>query len=185
MPGTYEFYTGEPMIHLATPDYRFCQFDLWDGEQYLQGDSVFAVLPGFTENGNNITLPNKQKINTVTIPQFQSLKHLTLKVISISKTAEKLTLSVEFTNKSDHTIFFNHPSTPLIGSMKHKKEFNVISIQELTSNDKIEVGKTILINYSIPVSSINGSDSFVLFVKSKYKYRGEMIAVKINEFTTQ
>ena len=39
----YAFYTGDPVVHFSTPDYRFCQYDLWDDESYARGEPVRSV----------------------------------------------------------------------------------------------------------------------------------------------
>ncbi|HKJ42333.1 MAG TPA: glycosyltransferase family 39 protein, partial [Sunxiuqinia sp.] len=64
-PGMYEFYTGEPCVHLATADYRFCQFDLWDDEARAEGDTLFVVIPDRMDNSDLITLANGKRVKTV------------------------------------------------------------------------------------------------------------------------
>ena len=39
----YIFYTGDSAVYLATPDYRFCQFDLWNFQEFAKGKTIFAI----------------------------------------------------------------------------------------------------------------------------------------------
>src|SRR5690606_6844782 len=82
-PGTYQFYTGDPAIHLASPIYRFCQFDLWDEESAADGDPLFIIIPDRMDNTDLIQLKNGRKVKTIVIPEFQSLKNLDLNCTDI------------------------------------------------------------------------------------------------------
>lgn len=181
-PGTYEFYTGDPVIHLATPGYRFCQFDLWEHEKLGEGDSLFIVKPDGMDPTELIILPNGQRIIITKIPKFQSLKQLTLETKNISKEINNLTLAIDLTNRSDHTIELNHLTIPSIGCLQHKKEFGVIPLNELTQKAQILTNETFSVKYKIPYQLVDTTSSFVVFIKSVEKYRGEMIRVDIADY---
>ncbi len=179
-PGTYEFYTGDPAVHLAMPGYRFCQYDMWDEEKAIEGDSVFAVIPERTDNTNLVQLKNGKKYKLLLIPEFQSLKHLSLTCSDIRRTIDTLKTTITLTNNFEHVIRLKHPSQPLIGFVQPKKnEISTASIFEITGKEALIPGEKVSFSYSIPLNLINQQQPVLIFTQTLDRNRGEMEAVDI------
>ena len=66
-----------PVLQVA--NYRFCQYDLWDEEEAVIGDSLFIVIPDRMDPTDLVTLRNGQRIKKGFTPDFRSLKGLMIK----------------------------------------------------------------------------------------------------------
>lgn len=180
-PATYEFYTGDPAIHMATPDYRFCQFDLWNEEDAGEGDSLFVVIPDRMDPTDLITLPNGKRVKTMISPKFQSLKLLTINKTQVKHTPNKLLINVTLTNNADHPIVFDHPSKPVIGFMQFKKEISSRPLFQITEKKQILPDEQISFNYEIPLTLIDTSHVFVIYTATMERNRGNMLAINLAE----
>jgi hypothetical protein len=182
-PGTYQFYTGDPVIHMATPGYRYCQYDLWDEENAAEGDSIFVVIPDRMNPTNLIQLKNGKKVKTIVIPKFQSLKYLILSYSNGILKNDTLTLDVTLTNESGHTIEFNHPSMPLIGFNQHKKnEISTTPLIQITGKNEIAPNERISFKYSIPLNLVDNKQSILVFTQTIDRNRGKMVAVDVADY---
>ena len=182
IPGTYQFYTGDPVVHLASPGYRFCQYDLWNEETAVEGDSVFVIIPERMDNTNLVKLKNSKKYKLMLIPEFQSLKHLSLTCSNIKLVTDSLKITITLTNNFEHVIRFNHPSQPLIGFNQPKKnEISTTSIFKITGKELLIPGAKVSFNYSVPLNLINQQQPVLIFTQTIDRNRGEMVAVDIPE----
>lgn len=184
-PGIYEFYTGDKAIHLASPGYRFCQFDIWDQEKSAEGESLFTIIPDRMDNTNLIPLKNGKKVKTIVIPEFQSLKQLTLSHSNQSVKNDSLILNITLSNESDHEIQFNHSSMPEIGFMQKKIEKQTTPLFYLTGKNQIDAKKQITFKYSIPVDLIDPKVPIVIFTQTEDRNRGKMFSIKYSDFNSQ
>ncbi len=185
-PGTYQFYTGDPAIHLATPGYRYCQYDLWDEENSAEGDSLFAVIPDRMDPTNLIQLKNGKKVKTIVIPKFQSLKYLTLAYSNGILKNDTLTLDITLTNESGHTIRFNHSSMPLVGFNQHKKnEISTTPLVQITGKEQIAPNEQISFKYNIPLNLVDNKQSILVFTQTIDRNRGKMVAVDIADYKSK
>lgn len=182
-PAFYEFYTGDPVVHMATPGYRFCQFDLWNEEEGAEGDSLFIVLPEYLEPGNLIQLKNGKKVKTITIPKFQSLKKLEIQLNNGFLKNDTLFLNISLKNNFDHAMDFAAPSMPMLGFTQAKKdEISATPLNQLTKCELFASADQITFTYPIPLQKINRSQSLVLFTQTAERNRGDMLAINVEDF---
>ncbi len=176
-PGTYQFYTGDPAIHLATPGYRYCQYDLWDEETAGEGQSLFAIIPDRMDTTDLIQLKNGKKVKTIIIPEFQSLKLLSLKYSNVTIDNDSLRLQITLTNLFDHIVAFNHPSMPLIGFNQHKmNEISSTSIFQITGKEQLLPNEQVSFKYTIPLNLVDIKKPILIFTQTIDRNRGEMVA---------
>ena len=184
-PGTYEFYTGDPAIHMATPGYRFCQYDLWDEETDAEGESLFIIIPDRMDKTNLITLINGKKVKTTVIPEFQSLKHLSLEYSNVILKNDSLNMLITLTNLFDHAVKFNHSSMPLIGFTQPKQnEISATPIFQITDKEQLLPKEKISFKYSIPLNLVDIEKSILVFTQTIERNRGKMFAVNVSDYKT-
>ncbi len=182
-PGTYQFYTGDPVIHLATPGYRFCQYDLWDEETAGEGQSLFAIIPDRMDTTDLIQLKNGKKVKTIIIPEFQSLKLLSLKYSNVTIDNDSLRLQITLTNLFDHVVAFNHPSMPLIGFNQHKvNEISTTSIFKITGKEQLLPNEQVSFKYTIPLNLVDIKKPILIFTQTIDRNRGEMVPLDVSDY---
>jgi hypothetical protein len=184
-PGIYEFYTGDPAIHMAAPGYRFCQYDLWDEETAGEGEPLLVYIPDRMDTTNNITLKNGKRAKIIAIPKFQSLKHLVLTNNGGIVNNDSLTLKIKLINEFDHIVEFNHPSVPAIGFMQKKIEISSTPLFQITGKEQIASGEQISFKYKVPLNLVDTKEPIVIFIQTAERNRGKMFAVKYSDFETQ
>ncbi len=182
-PGTYQFYTGDPAIHLASPVYRFCQYDLWNEEITAEGDSLFIIIPDRMDNTDLIRLKNGKMVKTIVIPEFQSLKSLDLNYSNVVIKNDSLNMQITLNNLSGHTIKFKHSSMPLIGFNQHKKdEISTTPLLQITGKEKLEPMEKVTFKYSIPLNLVDTKQSVLIFTQTKERNRGKMVAINVDDY---
>lgn len=182
-PGIHQFYTGDPVIHMAVPGYRYCQFDLWNEEAAAEEEPLLVYIPDRMDTTNNITLANGRKARIIDIPKFQTLKYLTIKHSNETCTTDSLTLKVTLTNESVRNIEFNHPSMPLIGFTQPKKnEISATSIFQITGKEFLAPNEQISFRYSIPLNLVELKQSVLVFTQTKERNRGNMFALNVADY---
>ena len=182
-PGTYQFYTGDPAIHLASPGYRFCQYDLWDEESVAEGDSLFIIIPDRMENTNLIQLKNGRWVKTIVIPEFQSLKQLDLNYSEVILKNDSLIMQITLTNLADRAIKFNHSSMPLIGFNQHKKdEILTTPLLQIAGKEQLEPKEKVSFKYSVPLNLVDRNNSILIFTQTKERNRGKMVAIDLKDY---
>ncbi len=174
----YIFYSGEPAVHLSTPDYRYCQYDLWNDEKYAEGSSVIAV------QSKHLTPPNLTRMATgemkgfIIIDKFQSLKGLQLEIKDSKISAAKLHISVQLINNGETPVFTDHLSEPSIGIMQDKKEIYSLPLKVMAKSGRIMQGNSIIATLEIPVEQVNLKIPATIYIRSKENYRGNMVLLK-------
>ena len=182
-PGNYQFYTGDPAIHLATPGYRFCQFDLWDEETACEGDSLFAIIPDRMDSTDLIELKNSKKVKTIIIPKFQSLKQLQLQYSNVTLEHDSLKLQITLTNLFNHVVWFKHPSMPLIGFTQPKKiEISATPIFKITGKEQLEHNEQVTFKYGIPLNMVDVKQQILVFTQTIDRNRGKMVAIDVSDY---
>jgi hypothetical protein len=185
VPATYQFYTGEPAVHLATPAYRFCQYDLWNDEAIIEGKPAFVIFPTRVDTTSLITLKNGRKVKTQLIPEFQNLKNVKIEIASGKIMNDTLKLDILLTNNSVKPVLLNHSSMPEIGMMQNKIEITASSIYGLTGKEVLAPEEKLSFVYSIPVSEIDKKQPMIIFVQTIDKNRGQMVKTEFQNFTNQ
>jgi hypothetical protein len=178
-PGMYQFYTGEKAILLATPGYRYSQFDLWNDEAYGEGDTLFVVIPDRMLNDHLIELPNGKKVTTAISPDFQSIKKLELRLDQIKETPTLFIASLNLKNHSDKTIFLNHPSEPSIGYAQNGKEIDRIPLYNFTEKAELQPGEEMNMEYKIAKETLETEQNFSIFTQTIERNRGQVLPIHI------
>lgn len=183
IPGIYEFYTGDPAVHMAMPGYRFCQYDMWDEEKLIEGDSVFVVIPERMDNTNLVQFENGKKYKLLVINEFQSLKQMKIDYSNVQVSPVSVQMKIILTNNSGHSIHFLHSSSPQIGITHAKKgEITATSIFELTGMKSLENGKKVSFDYSFPLKIIDVNEPVVIFTQTNDRNRGELNVLRIKDY---
>ena len=177
-PGIYEFYEGDEVLHLASPTYRYCQFNLSQDQHRFDGDTLFVIVPRHMVGNpsDRIRLPSNKLVGVRYIYNFQSLESLLLKPNGITKKDSLLTINIRLQNNSGKTIFFRHPSEPDICLMQDKHELLAVHLEHFA--EKLDNGQNLDISISIPLHKLDKEQPLSVYTRSKDGYRGEMISVK-------
>ncbi len=181
LTSTYTFYSGDKAVHLASPEYRFCQYDLWNEEQAAEGDSLFAIYHERANPPELIPLCNGQKIGVTIVPQFQSLKSVLIKIeeSNIHNKTLKLTLSIN--NNSDRTIQLAHSSEPVLGLMQNKKEMVIYPLEELCQLKQLEPNKMCTFNITFDSEKFEKDIPLIIYTRTLEKNRGELISLDLKK----
>jgi len=173
----YVFYTGDSMVHLSTPDYRFCQYDLWDYEKYGEGETLFAV------QSEHLNPPHLQRMATgemkgyIIIDKFQSLNPLQIKLNKTIDEGNQLVFQVALTNTAKYSIFTKHISEPCLALMQNKKEVASLPLINSSEKTKINPAGTALIQFKVNKNLLDLNTPFSLYTRSKENIRGGIISV--------
>jgi hypothetical protein len=177
----YIFYTGDSSVHLSTPGYRFCQYDLWNDENYAMQEPLFAI------QSKNLNPPNLTKMCTgelkgiVEIEKFQSLNRLSIQIAEINNTQNQYDLLITLTNNNSYPLFTNHVSKPVLAIMNSKVEIASFPLTNSSALIKIDPGKKATILVSIPKNLISEDIPVQIYTRSKENIRGEIISLKIKD----
>lgn len=178
-PGMYEFYTGEKCIALATPGYRYCQFDLWNSQDCGDGDTLFVVIPDRMDPTDLFTLANGKRVKVVTSPDFQTIRHMNVEVDNFHKQAGYWEIDVTLDNQSGKTIYLNHPSDPALGYLQDGKEIDRTSLYDITKQDSVMNGENLHVKYKIPEGKVDPEQKLTIFTQTHDLNRGEMATIHL------
>ncbi len=176
----YAFYTGDSVVHLSTPDYRFCQYDLWNDEKYAEGDSLFTVQSRNLDPPNQIKTVTGQTKGFVIIDKFQSLTGLLIQEATITETGHDFEFQCTLFNNSGKPLYFDHPSQPSIAISQNKIELTSFLLASLTENKLILEGARINIKMLLPIETIKKDEPMVIYTRSKENYRGDIISLTLD-----
>jgi len=179
----YIFYTGDSAVYLATPEYRFCQYDLWNFEQFAHGQTIMAIQSKHMNPPNLTQMTTGESKGFIVIEDFQSLKGLLIHVDSVVETNENVLLRISLKNSTDYSIFTNHTSEPAIAIAQRNNILIDFKLTDLSPVKEILPGKKISFQMAIPKKSGIENNSLTVFTKTKENYRGELVPVKIKSFT--
>ncbi len=179
---SYIFYTGDSAVHLSTPGYRFCQYDLWNDERYARGEPLFAVQP------ENIHPPNLTQTATgrmkgfVAIDKFQSLKGLEIARVHSETAGENALFEVVLSNTSDRAVKTAHISKPSLGIMQERRK-EICAVPLTRSNRKNEIlpGEKATLRLEVPLCDLNEKLPLLIYTRSKDNYRGEIVKTAIED----
>jgi hypothetical protein len=182
-PGIHQFYTGDPVIHMAVPGYRYCQFDLWDEETLGEGKPLLVYIPDRMDTTNNITLANGRKARIIEIAEFQSLKHLELELSNITILNDSIKMQVTLINGFGYNVEFNHPSMPLIGFTQPKQnEISATPIYKITGKELLTPGGQVTFPYSVPLDQVDQKQPVLIFTQTVERNRGQLASVHISDY---
>jgi len=179
-PSNYQFYTGDTAIHLASPGYRFCQYDLWDDEQFAEGDSLLIILPKGLKPDSLVKLCNGQNYGVITETKFQSLKNLQIENPVIEKQNGRNYLTVSLSNKSGRTIKYDDNSRPMLGYMQKGIELSSVNLAGISEKTGILPGETQNLRYVLPSEGIDTKIPLIIYTKTTEGNRGEISSAKFD-----
>jgi len=175
----YIFYTGDPAVHLSTPDYRFCQYDLWGDEQFARQEPLFAI------QSKHLNPPNQKKMITgetkgyLVIEKFQPLNGLNIEIGEIEKNGNKFDFSVFLINLNPYRIETTHISMPVLAVMANKKEIADFPLSSSTASESIGATQRAVLRFSISEDLVSAESRIQIYTRSKENIRGEVISIKI------
>lgn len=174
----YIFYSGDSAVHLSTPDYRYCQYDLWNDEEYAEGYPIFAVQSKHLNPPNLTRMSTGQMKGFFIIEKFQSLEGVDIKIKDSELSGQKLQLTVQLTNRGGSPVFTVYSSEPSLCVMQDKTEIYSVQLKNLTESDEILQGETIITKIEIPINEISLNVPVTVYTRSKENYRGKMASFK-------
>lgn len=173
----YIFYTGDSAVHLSTPTYRFCQYDLWNEEDFAEGDLLFAQQPKHLNPPHMTRMVTGQMKGFVVIEKFQSLKDLRISLRNALFEKQILTFELELSNHNDHPVYTDHVSKPSVCIMQNETEIVSVPLTQSTEPIKIEPGEKATILLTCPGGKIDRKAGIALYTRSREKIRGEIISL--------
>jgi len=176
----YIFYTGDSAVHLSTPTYRFNQYDLWDEENFAEGEPVFAVQSKHLNPPNLRRMATGQERGFFVIERFQSLKRLEIAVLNTTEKSDSLRFEVSLHNNNSHAISVNHESSPVLAVMQNRAEIAVMTLVSALNQRKIEPGENVVATLTVPMDKIEAGFPVTIYTRSKENVRGEIISVTLN-----
>ncbi len=177
----YIFYTGDSAVHLSTPTYRYCQYDLWNDEKYAEGDPLFTVQSKHLNPPNLQRMATGEKKGFLIIRKFQSLNGLEIHLENIEINGDSLIFGIQFKNNSGHEIFTDHVSEPALGLMQEGTELFSVLLTSSSEKTKINPGESALLNFSVSKNTIRMNQRLTLYTRTKNNIRGEMISLHPKE----
>jgi len=175
----YIFYTGDSAVYLSTPNYRFSQYDLWNGEKYAIGVPVFAV------QSKHLNPPNLQRMVTgemkgfIVIEEFQSLKGLEIDVIRTEKNDGFYHFEIKLHNTNEQPVFTSHVSSPVLAIMQNREELSSVPLNTSSSKQKLEPGNSAAIRFAIPENKLDPKLPVTFYTRTKENIRGEITVLKL------
>jgi len=176
----YIFYTGDSAVHLSTPGYRFCQYDLWNDERYARGEPLFAVQPANIHPPNLTQTATGRMKGLVTIDKFQSLKGLEIARVHSETAGENALFEVVLYNTRDHAVKTAHVSKPSLGILQERgKEICTVPLTRSSQKKEILPGEKATIRLEVPLSDLKEKLPLLIYTRSKDNYRGEIVKTTI------
>jgi len=171
----YAFYTKEYASCNGSTNYRKSQFELWDLEQYIQGEKVCLFTEKFEANLlDTFRTSNGKKIQAIKIDNFRSYNYVKISILDpvvAGKAGKLLMLSVSFENTSALKLSFteNHDYLPHLscrfyqdGKFLEKITLTDFEFQELNGYEKL----VRMINLPLPKQA--GEYKIELGIKTAY-----------------
>lgn len=174
----YMFYTGDSAVYLTTHEYRFCQYDLWNFEQFAHGKTIMAIQSKHMNPTNLTPMTTGEIKGFIVLNDFQSLKGLLIHINSFEETVEKILFDISLENSTYSTIFTRHASEPAIVIAQHNNVLCDSKLAELIPFSEIPPGKKVNFQIAIPKKLMNENNSLTVYTKTKENYRGELVPVK-------
>lgn len=172
----YIFYTGDSAVHLSSPGYRYCQYDLWDDENYATGKSVFAIQSKHMDPPNLTRLITGELKGHIVVQEFQSLTGLEIYNYTYELSEKSLRFKVILKNQNEHVIFANHVSQPVLALMQDAVE--VIAVPFIQAGkDVIKPGEDLELRFETSKENLDTTVPFAIYTRTKEDIRGELVSV--------
>ncbi len=175
----YIFYTGDSAVHLSTPSYRFCQYDLWDEEKFAEGDTLFAIQSKHLDPPNLTRMITGQMKGFVEIEKFQSLTGVTIEPEKGVLNNGEYQFEIILRNTNRHPVYTTHVSKPVLGVMQNSSEVSSIPLSSSSARQMLAPGETAILKFSLPEKKLNPGLPVALYTRSKENVRGEVTVTHI------
>ena len=173
----YIFYTGDQAVHLSTPGYRYCQYDLWDEEKQALGKDLFTVQPSYLDPPVLEIMVTGEKKGFRIIEDFQPLTGLQIMEGEVIDSTNTLLFNVKLVNTNSYTIKTTHRSNPCIAFMQDGQELFYTRLDSLTALPCIEPGDTITIELAFDKNRFSHDKPLAIYTRTENQVRGEMLSV--------
>ncbi|MGM0619857.1 MAG: ArnT family glycosyltransferase [Bacteroidota bacterium] len=177
----YIFYTGDSAILLSTPTYRFCQYDLWEYEQYANGEPLLAMQPAHLNPPRQKVMVNGEVGGFTEIEEFQSLKKLDISLLNIKKNENGYEINLSLTNNSGHPVFTNHVSEPVLGILQNREEIISAPLTTSSENTVLQKGEKAIIKLIVAEELLQKNIPVTFFTRSKEMIRGEVLPFRYDD----
>lgn len=173
----YIFYTGDSAVHLSTPGYRYCQYDLWDEEIFASGEPVFSVQSRHMNPPNLTRMVTGELKGHIIIQKFQPLTGLEIINCTYKQHQGNWMFEVTLHNNRKTEIITNHVSEPVLALMQNNIE--VITVPLVSSGtDIILPQEQAILRFELNNAILESDTPFVLYTRTKENIRGELIAIQ-------
>lgn len=174
----YAFYTGHPVVHLSTPDYRFCQYDLWDDETPVDGKPLFAVQSRHMNPPVIMKTITGEKKGFVVIEKFLSLKGLQIQYEKSTNLDDGTEFTFLLTNTNQHPVITSHEANPCLAVSQNKAELAFVPLNLSSEKESIAPGGKAQIKLFLPKNRFSKQAPLVFYTRTKENIRGEILFVK-------
>ena len=178
----YMFYTGDSAVYLSTPEYRFSQYNLWNYEQFAEGDQIFVIQSKHMNPPNLTRMTTGEMKGYMIIDNFQTLKELKIELNEISKNQNDFVVELSLLNNNLFPIFTDHVSHPTLVLSQNNEEILLLSLSELTGTDKILPGEKVSGQLKIPEKMVSDKLPLIIYTRTKENNLGELIKVELKTF---
>ena len=178
----YMFYTGDSAVYLSTPGYRFCQYNLWNYEQFAKGDQILAIQSKHMNPPNLTRMTTGEMKGYIIINDFQPLKELNIELINIEENTEEFTFEITLKNNNTFPIITNHSSKPTLVLSQNDNEINLIPLSKITNNIEIHPRDEITLKTHLSKEKVSKASPLIIYVKTKEDILGDLKAIKMESF---
>ena len=178
----YMFYTGDSAAYFLTPEYRFTQYNLWNYEQFAEGDQIFVIQSKHMNPPNLTRMTTGEMKGYMIIDNFQTLKELKIELNEISKNQNDFVVELSLLNNNPFPIFTDHVSHPTLVLSQNNEETLLLSLSELTGTDKILPGEKVSGQLKIPEKMVSDKLPLIIYTRTKENNLGELIKVELKTF---
>ena len=174
----YMFYTGDSAVYLSTPDYRFCQYNLWNYEQFAEGDHILAIQSKHMDPPNLTRMTTGEMKGFIIIEDFQTLKELKINLNKISKKNNDLIIDLTLFNNNPFPIFTDHVSKPTLVLSQNNLEISALMLSELTESKIILPKEKTSIRLIVPADIVSKKLPLIIYTKTRENVLGEVLHIK-------
>jgi hypothetical protein len=178
----YMFYTGDSAVYLSTPDYRFCQYNLWNYEQFAKGDDIIAIQSKHMNPPNLTRMTTGEMKGYIIIDDFQPLKELNIEPVNIEENREEFSFELALINNSAFPIFTNHSSRPTLVLSQNNNEIHILPLLNITNTIKINPQENVTFKIDLPIEKVSKTSPLIIYIKTKEDILGDIKAVKMDSF---
>ena len=176
----YMFYTGDSAVYLSTPDYRFCQYNLWNYEQFAEGDQILAIQSKHMDPPNLTRMTTGEMKGYIIIEDFQTLKELDISLNKISETQNDFIIDLALVNNNPFPIYTDHISQPVLVISQNNHEILTYPLSELVESRILQSIEKTSILLTVPKNVVYKKLPLLIYSKTKENIRGEVLLIKKN-----